>query len=191
MIQRISEIISQSILVKQMIHDDKRISDEIERIVNTCVIALKSGRRIFFCGNGGSAADAQHLAAELSGRFKIDRHALNAESLGLNYSFITAVANDYNYEEVMKRELEAKADRGDVLFALSTSGKSPNILEALKQGRKMMMVTVGLTGAGGGQMGALCDYIIEVPSTETPRVQEAHMMLGHVICELVEHQMFL
>lgn len=146
--------------------------------------------KVFFCGNGGSAADAQHLAAELSGRYYYDRPPLFAEALHVNTSYITAVANDYSFADIYARWLTAIGRPGDVLFALSTSGNSPNVVRAAEQANANSMVTVGLTGESGGRLAELCDHALRVPSQDTPRIQECHMLLGHTICELVEAAVF-
>ena len=143
-----------------------------------------------FCGNGGSAADAQHIAAELSGRFYTDRDPLYAEALHVNTSFLTAVANDYSYDVVYSRMLKGCGRKGDVLFAISTSGNSKNIVNAIEEGKKQGMITVGMTGESGGKMHDLCDYILRVPSNDTPRIQESHILIGHIICQLIEEQLF-
>ena len=145
---------------------------------------------MLFCGNGGSAADAQHIAGELSGRFYKERAPLFAEALHVNSSFVTAVANDYNYEAVYARMVQAAGREGDVLVAISTSGNSPNILKAIEAARQQKMIVVGMTGATGGAMADQCDYLLKVPSKNTPRIQEAHIMLGHILCELIEERLF-
>ncbi|HCL56745.1 MAG TPA: phosphoheptose isomerase, partial [Spirochaetia bacterium] len=150
----------------------------------------KSNKKILFCGNGGSAADAQHLAAEFSGRFYIDREPLDAEALHCNTSYLTAVANDYSYDEIYSRLVKAKGQKGDVLVGLSTSGNSKNIIKAIETANQIGMITVGFTGESGGKMKDICQYLINVPSNDTPRIQEAHMMIGHIICELVEKELF-
>lgn len=142
------------------------------------------------CGNGGSAADAQHIAAEFSGRFYLDRDPLPAEALHTNTSFLTTVANDYSYEQVFSRMVKAVGRPGDVLIGISTSGNSNNVMLALKTARQKKMVTVGLTGQGGGKMKALCDYSFQVPSGDTPRIQESHILIGHIIAEIVEKELF-
>lgn len=152
--------------------------------------ALKSGRHIYFCGNGGSAADAQHLAAEFSGRFYIDRRALPAEALHCNTSYLTAVANDYSYDVVYSRIIDGIGQRGDVLIGLSTSGNSGNIIRAFETAREKKIATVGFTGESGGKMKPLCDHLINIPSKDTPRIQESHIMAGHIICQLVEEKYF-
>jgi D-sedoheptulose 7-phosphate isomerase len=150
------------------------------------VNTLKKGNRLWFCGNGGSAADAQHLAAEFSGRFYIDRKALPAEALHCNTSYLTAVANDYSYDLVYARLIEGVSSKGDILYGLSTSGNSKNILNAFEVCRKIGVQTVGFTGETGGAIKEKSDYLLNVPSKDTPRIQESHIMIGHIICELVE-----
>ena len=146
--------------------------------------------KVLLCGNGGSAADAQHIACELSGRFLKERAPLSAEALHVNTSFLTAVANDYDFDTVYERGLEAFGKQGDVLIAISTSGNSPNILKVIKKAQSMGIHRIGLTGATGGKMLDGCDVIIKVPSKETPRIQEAHITIGHILCELVESALF-
>lgn len=190
MTDHIKKIISASIQVKQKILQDEIMQDKIRQVVDDIVGAFKSGKRVYFAGNGGSAADAQHLAAEFSGRFYTDRHALPAEALHCNTSYLTAVANDYSYEEVYARLIRGIAHPGDVLIGLSTSGNSGNIVRAFEAARKKNVITIGFTGAGGGKMRDLCDYLFDVPSSDTPRIQESHILLGHIICELVEQEYF-
>jgi len=182
--------IEASIRVKQSFLNQPEIIDLVEVIAQRMVETFRSGGRVYFCGNGGSAADAQHLAAELSGRFYKDRPPLPAEALHVNTSFLTAVANDYSYEEVYARLLKGVGRRGDMLWALSTSGRSANILRALDTAREIGIITVGLTGETGGQMIDRCDYLIRVPSKDTPRIQEVHMLVGHAICAAVESVLF-
>jgi D-sedoheptulose 7-phosphate isomerase len=189
-ISKIKSIIQQSISVKQEILDDPSLSETLNKVVDECVKSLRKGGKVMFCGNGGSAADAQHLAAELSGRFYFDRPPLNAEALHVNTSYLTAVANDYSYEEVYSRLVRARGRKGDVLIILSTSGNSKNVLQALKVGRELGMITAGMTGQTGGLAKDLCFYLLNVPSMDTPRIQEAHIMIGHILCELVESKMF-
>ena len=187
---RIRQAIIESIEVKQKLSEDHEVIRIVGEIVETCVTAFKQGHKVLFCGNGGSAADAQHLAAELSGKFYFDRDPLPAEALHVNSSFLTAVANDYSYEEVFARLIKGIGAKGDVLVALSTSGNSRNVVRAMETARMKEMVTIAMTGAGGGKMKPLADYIIEVPSTDTPRIQESHILLGHIICELIESRLF-
>jgi D-sedoheptulose 7-phosphate isomerase len=151
---------------------------------------LRTGNKLLLCGNGGSAADAQHWAGELVSRFNYDRPGLAAIALTTDSSNLTAIGNDYGYERSFSRQVEALGQAGDVLFALSTSGRSPNILAALHAARARGVATVGFTGAGGGDMVALCDLIIRVPSTATPAIQEVHEVLGHIICGMIEAEMF-
>ena len=168
--------------------------DQIIQTVYDCatliVDAFRKGNKVLFCGNGGSAADAQHLAAEFSGRFYTDREALPAEALHVNTSYLTAVANDYSYDVVYARLIKGIGKSGDVLVGLSTSGNSGNILKAFEVAREKGMKTIGFTGETGGKMKALSDYLLNVPSSDTPRIQESHIMLGHIICQLVEEQYF-
>lgn len=187
---RIKDILQASIQTKQAVLNDAQLIEDIDNVVWITARALETGRKLFFCGNGGSASDAQHLAAEFVGRFYKDRAPLPAQVLHANSSAMTAIANDYGYEEVFARVLRAEAKRGDILFALSTSGNSPNVINALKAARHRGVVTVGLTGKAGGAMSDYCDYILKVPSTDTPRIQEVHITLGHIICALVEEQLF-
>lgn len=186
----IKQIISESILVKQHILQDNTILEEIHKIIDSIVHAFKNDKKVLFCGNGGSAADAQHLAAELSGRFYINRDPLFAEALHVNSSYMTAVANDYSYEDVYGRLIKAMGRKGDVLVAISTSGNSSNILKGIEAARLQKMIIIGMTGSTGGKIQQLCDYILKVPSTDTPRIQESHIMMGHIICEMVEKSLF-
>lgn len=187
---QITKAIQNSISVKQQILQDTELIDRIALIVSQMVKTLKNGGKIHFCGNGGSAADAQHLAAELSGRFYFDREPLNAEALHCNTSYLTAVANDYGYDEVYARLLKGTARNGDLLVALSTSGNSANILKTCKVAREMGVFVVGMTGVSGGDLKKYSDILLNVPSSDTPRIQEAHIMLGHILCEHVEKEIF-
>lgn len=186
----ISGRIGDSIAVKQLILNDSALVARIEEAISLCVEALKNGQKIWFAGNGGSAADAQHLAAELSGRFYFDRPPLPAEAMHVNSSFLTAVANDHGYDQVYSRMLRGAAREGDVLFAISTSGNSSNILEAAQYALSSGIKVIGLTGAKGGKLAAQCDILLNVPSTDTPRIQECHIMIGHIICEFIEKELF-
>jgi len=190
MSEKIRNIISESIKVKEKVLNDDGIIKSVEKIVDLIVQALKNGNRIYFCGNGGSAADAQHLAAEFSGRFYTDRDALPAEALHCNTSYLTAVANDYSYDVVYSRLIKGIGTKGDVLVGLSTSGNSANIAKAFDTAREKEIVTVGFTGEGGGKMKMNSDILLAVPSKDTPRIQESHIMLGHIICQLVEEKYF-
>jgi D-sedoheptulose 7-phosphate isomerase len=190
MTDHIKKIINASIVVKQKILLDEAMISNIIRVVQAIVLAFKAGNRVYFAGNGGSAADAQHLAAEFSGRFYTDRLALPAEALHCNTSYLTAVANDYSYDEVYARLIHGIANPGDVLLGLSTSGNSGNIIKAFEAARQKKVITVGFTGETGGKMKPLSDYLFNVPSTDTPRIQESHILLGHIVCELVEKEYF-
>ncbi len=187
---RIKGLITESIMVKQTILEDETMLQNIQRTAEVLTIALKAGNKVLFCGNGGSAADAQHLAAELSGRFYMDREPLFAEALHVNTSYLTAVANDYSYDEIFARAVKAKGRMGDVLVAISTSGNSMNILKAIDEARYRQMVVIGMTASTGGKMRQGCDYLLNAPTTDTMRAQEAHIMIGHLICELVEKAIF-
>jgi D-sedoheptulose 7-phosphate isomerase len=188
--QKIINTIKESVRVKNTLMEIPEIINSIESIVNKIVYCYRNGGKVLFCGNGGSAADAQHLAAELSGRFYYDRDPLHAEALHVNTSYLTAVANDYSYNEVYARLVKAMGRKGDILIGLSTSGNSGNILRAINQAKDSGMITIGLTGVTGGKMRDLCDLIVKVPSEDTPRIQECHILIGHIICELVEAQLF-
>jgi D-sedoheptulose 7-phosphate isomerase len=189
-LKRISEVIELSIAVKQKILSDKDLLGTIRDVAGVCCHALCEGNKILFCGNGGSAADAQHLAAELSGRFYFDRKPLAAEALTVNTSYLTAVANDYSFNEVFGRLVEGSGNEGDVLFGLSTSGNSENVLRAFQAAHSKGIITVGLTGESGGKLAPLSDFIVRVPSSDTPRIQEAHILIGHIICEMIENRIF-
>jgi D-sedoheptulose 7-phosphate isomerase len=180
----------ESLCLKEEILSDNILIETIEVVVNKCINSFKTKGKVLFCGNGGSAADAQHLAAELSGRYYYDRPPLNSEALHVNTSYLTAVANDYSYNEVYARLIKAVGLRGDVLIGLSTSGNSRNVVNAFIQARELGVFTVGFTGKGGGEMKDHCDVLIEIPSENTPRIQECHMIIGHSICELVEQSLF-
>lgn len=188
--QQIKSIIQSSIDVKQQVLQNQELLATIEKVVEVITSSLKNEGRIYFCGNGGSAADAQHLAAEFSGRFYTNRKALPAEALHCNTSYLTAVANDYSYDVVYARLIEGTGKEGDVLIGLSTSGNSGNIVKAFEAAKERGITTVGFTGMSGGAMKALTDYLINIPSTDTPRIQESHIMTGHIICQLVEEKYF-
>ncbi len=188
--KRIQEVISASIAVKQAVLADERLLAVVRLATEMCVDTFSGGGKVLWCGNGGSAADAQHLAAELSGRFYMDREPLFSEALHVNGSYVTAVANDYSYDEIYARMVRAAGRKGDVLIGMSTSGNSPNIVKALEAARKIGMQTIGMTGETGGQLKDLCDLLINIPSKDTPRIQECHMLLGHLMCELIEDSLF-
>ena len=169
---------------------DAELARTIETVARLCVKALRDGNKILLAGNGGSAADAQHLAAELVSRFYFDRPGLPAVALTTDTSALTAIGNDYGFERLFSRQVDALGRKGDVFIGLSTSGNSPNILKALDEARLKGLVTVGLTGQGGGRMAALCDHCLRMPSSETPRIQEGHIVVGHTVCALIEREMF-
>jgi D-sedoheptulose 7-phosphate isomerase len=187
---KIKNIIQASIDVKQQVLQNEELISIIEKVVNVVVNAFQNSKHVYFCGNGGSAADAQHLAAEFSGRFYTDRKALPAEALHCNTSYLTAVANDYGYDVVYSRIIDGIGQEGDVLIGLSTSGNSKNIVNAFEKAREKKIITVGLTGSSGGAMKSCSEYLINIPSADTPRIQESHIMVGHIICQLVEEKYF-
>lgn len=187
---RIKEIIQASIDVKTKVLTDAAMVAKIEEVTHVVTEAFKAGNKVLFCGNGGSAADAQHLAAEFSGRFYTDRDPLPSEALHCNTSYLTAVGNDYGYDVVYSRIIKGMGKPGDVLIGLSTSGNSVNIMKAMEQAKQNGMITVALTGETGGKLKDMCDHLLNVPSKDTPRIQESHIMIGHIICELVERNLF-
>lgn len=186
----ISKRIQDSIHVKEQILKDVSLQNVIQGVIDLITNTYKNGGKVLFCGNGGSAADAQHLAAELSGKFYFDRDPLNAEACHVNTSFLTAVANDYSYAKAYARYVKATAKAGDVLIGLSTSGNSENIVNAFKTGKELGMHLVAFTGKSGGAMKPLCNFLLNVPSNDTPRIQESHILIGHIICEFVEKNLF-
>ena len=188
--RKIKDIISDSISVKNKILTDDTFLFNVQKISELVSECFKAGGKVLFCGNGGSAADAQHLAAEFSGRFYKDREPLFSESLSVNTSYLTAVANDYCYDEVYSRLVRAMGRPGDILFGISTSGNSKNIIKAIDSANQIGMITIGMTGETGGKMSEICKEMIRVPSKDTPRIQESHIMIGHIICELVESDFF-
>jgi D-sedoheptulose 7-phosphate isomerase len=187
---RINKCISNSVENYQRVLNDEILQENIENIVVKSVEAFRNDKKMLFCGNGGSASDAQHIAAELSGRFYSDRPPLYAEALHVNSSYMTAVANDYGYDETYARMLEACGRKGDILVGISTSGNSPNVVKALKKANEIGLTTIGFTGVNGGKMNDICDIMIKIPSDDTPRIQEAHILVGHIICQLIEEEMF-
>ncbi len=189
-LQSITDIIKASIQVKQELLEDEHLVKQIQTVTEVITKAFQNGNAVYFAGNGGSAADAQHLAAEFSGRFYKDRKALPSDALHCNSSYLTAVANDYSYDVIYARLLEGLAKPGDVLVGISTSGNSGNIVKAFEMAKNIGVTTIGFTGQKGGQMKDLGDYLINIPSNTTPRIQEAHILVGHIICELVEINIF-
>ena len=190
MINRIKQRITSSNEVKQAILQDYTLLKRIEQAVEIITACYKEGNKVFFCGNGGSAADAQHLAAEFSGRFYFDRAALPAEALHCNTSYLTAVANDYSFDIIYARLIAGMAKEGDIIVGLSSSGNSKNIVLAFEKAREMGVCTIGFTGETGGLMKDLSDILLNVPSNDTPRIQESHILIGHIICEFVESNIF-
>lgn len=187
---QIRSVIESSIATKQKLLSDHKQLENIARAADLCIQSIRGGGKILLCGNGGSAADAQHIAAELSGRFQYDRPPLYAEALHVNTSYITAVANDYGFDQVYSRMIEAAGKAGDLLIGLSTSGRSANVVQALKKAKSIGMKTLGLTGDSAADMAPHCDLCILIPSQNTARIQEAHILIGHILCELIESQIF-
>ncbi|MEE1112912.1 MAG: D-sedoheptulose 7-phosphate isomerase [Bacteroidales bacterium] len=187
---KIRNIIKESIGVKELILSDEKLISNIEKAAQIIVDCYRNKGKVLFCGNGGSAADAQHLAAELSGRFYYDRPALEAEALHVNTSYLTAVGNDYSFDQIYSRILSASGKTGDILVGISTSGNSKNVLEAQKVAKQKGMKIISLTGESGGEMKNSTDCLINVPSKLTPRIQESHILIGHIICQIVEEELF-
>jgi len=190
MIEKIKSQLRQSMDVKREILEDNAMLGQIARVAEIWVAALRSGKKLLFAGNGGSAADSQHLSAEFVGRFKLERDALPALALNTDTSFLTAVGNDYGFEHIFSRQVQALGNQGDVFVGISTSGNSANVVKAIEQAKKNGLSVIGFTGSGGGKMDSLCDVNLCVPSDDTPRIQEAHITLGHILCDLTEKQLF-
>ena len=186
----ITKRIQEAIELKQAVLNDSALIDRIRKASEIIVSAYGSGNKTLFCGNGGSAADAQHLAAELSGKFYLDRKPIHAEACHVNSSFMTAVSNDYGFDQTYARYIEAVGKAGDVLVAISTSGNSENIVRAVLEARRIGIICICLTGETGGSLAKIADVLINVPSTDTPRIQETHILIGHILCELVENKLF-
>jgi D-sedoheptulose 7-phosphate isomerase len=182
--------IEESLKIKQLILDDEKFQSLIEKAASICSEALRSNNKVFFAGNGGSAADSQHLAGELVNRFGFERPGLAAIALTTDTSIITSISNDYGFDMLFSRQIQALGKKGDIFIALSTSGNSTNIINGLKESKKIGIKTIGLTGRTGGKMGSLCDINLKVPSDQTPRIQEAHILIGHIICSIIENSMF-
>jgi D-sedoheptulose 7-phosphate isomerase len=188
--EHISDILNDSFNNLQKVISDKGLILEIETITTKIIKAFKDGNKLLLCGNGGSASDAQHIAAELSGRFIKERKPLYAEALHVNSSYMTAVSNDYGFESTYSRMLEAIGKKGDVLIALSTSGNSENVVNAVKMANSLDMLSVGMSGATGGKIKELCQHNIIIPSSNTARIQEAHIIVGHIFCQIIEEKLF-
>lgn len=186
----IKNLIQKSIDAKVLLLEQDEVHEIIEKVAKEAVRVFEHKGKVLLCGNGGSAADAQHIAAELSGRFYYDRAPLHAEALHVNSSFMTAVANDYGYDEVFARMTEAAGKQGDMLIGISTSGNSKSIVKAIEKARALGMVTVGMTGQNGGALKDICTFLIKVPSEDTPRIQECHILIGHILCEIIEKKLF-
>lgn len=188
--ENIKNTIIESIQVKQLIVSDDILIQRINEVAELCIKCYKNDGKTLFCGNGGSAADAQHLAAELSGRFYYDREPLDSEALHVNTSYVTAVGNDYSYDEIYSRSIKGQGKKGDVLIGISTSGNSKNIVRAFEVAKDFGMFTVALTGETGGAMKEKADFLLNVPSRITPRIQESHILIGHILCEIIEAKLF-
>jgi D-sedoheptulose 7-phosphate isomerase len=188
--RRISNIIKSAIDNFEDLLSDEVLQENLYKTVDSCIKSFKKGNKMLLCGNGGSAADAQHIASELSGQFYHKRDPLHAEALHVNSSYMTAVANDYGYENTYQRIVQASGKEGDVLIGISTSGNSKNVIKAFIEAKKIGMVCVGFTGEGGGEMNNICDILLKVPSIDIARIQEAHILIGHTICQLIEEEMF-
>ena len=186
----IKALVAESLYTKQQLLNNEKLIGTLGEVSSLFIDCFNADGKVLFCGNGGSAADAQHISAELSGRYKLDRRPLFAEALHVNTSYMTAVANDYSYDEVYSRMVEAAGRKGDVLVAISTSGNSSNVIKAVEKARSIGMKVVGMTGANGGKMKDLCDHLLNAPSSNTPRIQECHILMGHIICELTEKGLF-
>jgi D-sedoheptulose 7-phosphate isomerase len=189
-IEVVREVLAEGIVVVQAVERDQKIHAALVQAAEATAAAMKAGRKLMVAGNGGSAADAQHLVAEFVSRLVDDRPALRAVALTTDTSILTAVGNDYGYERVFARQIEALGQRGDVFLGISTSGRSPNVLHALELCREMGIATIGLTGSSGGKMPPLCDYLIRIPSDVTMYIQQAHLALEHIFCMLTERFYF-
>lgn len=189
-LKTIRQRIDESARLKQQLLETPGLLATVTDVAGEILGCYRTGGKALFCGNGGSAADAQHLAAELSGRFYLDRDPLFAEALHVNSSYLTAVANDHSYGEVFSRLVRGMGKPGDVLIGMSTSGNADNVVNAIDAGNRMGMITVGMTGSSGGRLRDTVRHLINVPSADTPRIQECHMLLGHILCEIVEAELF-
>ncbi len=188
--KNVRDILNESIRVKKKIVDDPSLLSQISQISSLIVEAYRKEKKVLLFGNGGSAADAQHIAGELVNRLHLERDALAAIALTTDSSVLTSIANDYDYSRIFARQVEALANKGDVVIGISTSGSSSNIIEAIRVAKEKGAKTVGFTGKEGGKLAELVDFLISVPSDETPRVQEGHITILHIICCLVERELF-
>lgn len=186
----IENYIKDSIETKQRILNNKNLIETIKKSANAIVMAYKKGKKVLTAGNGGSAGDAQHIAGELVSKFFFDRPGLSAFSLATDTSILTAIGNDYGYINSFARQIQANANEGDIFIAISTSGNSENIVNAIKEAKKKNVIVIGFTGSKDSKMDTICDYIIKVPSNSTPTIQESHIMIGHIICAIVEEAIF-
>lgn len=190
MTEELSKRLQEAIEIKQAILSDTKLLEQINQTIDELVFSYRHKGKVLFCGNGGSAADAQHLAAELSGKFFLDRPPIQAEACHVNSSFLTAYSNDYDFEVAYARYIESVGRPGDVLIAISTSGSSANVVKAAQKAQELDMRIIALTGSGGGELANIAHICLKVPSTNTPRIQEAHILIGHLICEQVEQALF-
>lgn len=190
MTDMIRKLLQDSIGVKQAMLEDPLMLTAIDEVAQRCVSVLRSGSKLLLAGNGGSASDAQHIAAELVGRFEVDRKGLPAIALTTNASQLTAISNDYGYEAVFSRQVEAFGEEGDLFIGLTTSGNSANVVSAAKVAREKGLTIIGMVGASGGKLEALCDVCLKIPSTNTARIQEAHITVGHILCAQIERELF-
>jgi len=186
----IKQIINKSLHTVENILNNEELIEVVELVIKEIVKSFKKGNKVYLCGNGGSAADAQHIAAELSGKFYFDRPSLPAEALHVNSSYITAVANDYSYNDIYSRYISGMGNTGDVLIGISTSGNSTNIVKAIQTANEKKLITIAMTGKSGGELRKVADYLINVPSEDTPRIQESHILIGHIMCEIIEKELF-
>lgn len=186
----IQEKIKEAQKLQLEVLQNKELLDKVAEIASLLIESFKTENQLFLCGNGGSASDAMHLATEFSGRYYLDRKPLNAQALNVNAAELTAVSNDFGYEKVFARILESRAKKNDILWVFSTSGNSPNIVQVLEKAKSLKIKTIAFTGITGGKIMHLADYVVNVPSTDTPRIQEIHILLGHIICEIVEKEIF-
>ena len=186
----IKERIKQAIKIKQEVLKDDKLIESIEKACDLLIECYQNNHKALFCGNGGSAADAQHLAAELSGKFYLDRPPIQAEACHVNSSFITAYSNDYHFAQAYERYVHSTGKEGDVFVAISTSGNSVNVLNAARKAKELKMKVIAMTGKNGGVLKEHCDVLINMPSTDTPRIQETQILIGHIICEIVEQKLF-